>query len=78
MQNRICPTMKWSYKDCDVQVTATVDSKRSGYTPIVEVDCTTVAVHRAIVISKSFPTPAVAEKRGRALARDWIDRNLGK
>jgi hypothetical protein len=76
MPNRSCPTMKWAYKNCDVQVTATVDSTSSGFTPIVEVDCMTVAAHRLISIGKSYPTPVLAEECGLTLAHDWIDRNL--
>ena len=68
--------MKWTYKNCDVQITATDDPTSEGFTIIVEVDCTTVVTHRVISISKSFPTAAFAEQCGRALARDWIDRNL--
>jgi hypothetical protein len=76
MLNQSCPTIKWAYKNCDVEITATDDSTSSGFTIIVEVNCTTVAAHRVISVSKSFPTAAFAEQCGRALARDWIDRNL--
>ena len=76
MLNRSCPTVKWTYKNCDVQITATADSTSEGFTIIVEVDCTTVVAHRVISISKPFSTAAFAEQCGRALARDWIDRNL--
>ena len=76
MLDRSCPTIRWTYKNCDVQITATDDSTSDGFAIIVEVDSTTVAVHRVLSISKSFPTAAFAEQSGRALARDWIDRNL--
>jgi hypothetical protein len=76
MLDRSCPTIKWTYKNCDVQITAMDDSTSEGFTIIVEVDSTAVAVHRVISISKSFPTAAFAEQSGRALARDWIDWNL--
>ena len=76
MLSRSCPAINWTYRNCDVQITAMDESTSSGFTIIVEVDCTAVAVHRVISISKSFPTAAVAEQSGRALARDWIDRNL--
>jgi len=76
MLDRSCPTIKWTYKNYDVLITATDDSTSEGFTIVVEVDCTAVAAHRVISISKSFPTAAFAEQCGRMLARDWIDRNL--
>ena len=62
-----CPTIKWTYKNCDVQITATDDPTSEGFTIIVEVDYTTVVAHRVISISKSFPTAAFTEQCGRGV-----------
>jgi hypothetical protein len=70
--------MKWNYKNCDVEVTVIPDMQTAGQlTPIVEIDGKTVGSHRMLSTNQSFSTAELAEQHGLAMARDWIDQNLG-
>jgi hypothetical protein len=67
--------MKWTYKECDVKVTATaLDSPaRPIFTPIVVIDCKSVGPHKMLSTSECFLTAELAEQRGMNMARKWID-----
>ena len=71
--------MRWSYTDCDVEITTAFDPDNMFITPIVEIDCQDT-FGRAITISTSraFRTSELAEKCGIEMAREWIEKNLEK
>ena len=72
--------LKWTYKDCDVEVTATAtifDSPAGlAFLPVVKIHSKTVETQSGISTSKFFPTPESAEQHGLELAHQWIDRHF--
>ena len=71
--------MRWSYKDCDVEITTAFDPDTMFISPIVEIDCDNrFGRATTIITSKAFPTAELAEECGIELARDWIEKNLEK
>ena len=71
--------MKWSYKDCDVEVTTAFDPPSMLITPIIEIDCKkSFGRVTTITTSMTSRTTQLAEECGQDMARDWIEKNLGK
>ena len=69
--------MKWTYKDCDVEITITFDTAvKSDLTPIVEIDCKDGRDLIILTTSQTFRTAESAELFGQDMARKWIDENL--
>jgi hypothetical protein len=72
--------LKWKYRDCEVEVTATATTFNSpagsAFSPVVKIDCKTEETDRGIATSKIFPTSESAEQHGLELAHQWIDRHF--
>jgi hypothetical protein len=68
--------MKWTYKECDVIITAVWNSPSLKLTPFVEINCKyTTGRHIVLTTAKSFTTVAMAEHGGQNMAREWIYEN---
>ena len=70
--------MKWTYRDCEVEITTTFDTSANSYlTPIVEIDCKDGRDRQTtLTTSQAFRTAESAELFGQEMARKWIDENL--
>ena len=68
--------MKWTYKECDVIITAVWNSPSLKLSPFVEINCKyTTGRHIVLTAAKSFTTIAMAEHSSQNMAREWIDKN---
>jgi len=66
--------MKWTYRNCDVEITALFDSPaKVSFTPVVEINCTARGLQTLLTTGKSFSTTEQAEEYGQDMAREWID-----
>ena len=70
--------MKWTYKDCDVEITTPFDSAAQLFvTPIVQIDCRDGSEQQiTLTTSQTFRTAESAEIFGQDMARKWIDENF--
>ena len=66
--------MKWTYKECEVEVTAVYESQgKKRLTPTVEIRCKDTGEPHLLTTKKSFATEMQAELFGAQIAREWID-----
>ena len=68
--------MKWTYKECDVIITAVKKPPRLKLSPFVEITPYGTEDRIRIIISESFTTSSMAEKDGQDSAREWIDKHF--
>jgi len=68
--------MKWTYKNCDVEITAVKKPPRLKFVPFVEITPYGTEDQIRIVISESFTTSPMAEEYGQDMAREWIDKHF--
>ena len=67
--------IKWTYKECIVEVSAMPDSL--AFKPVVEINSKTCGIHTIMAPRRSFPSVKLAEQRGVEIAREWIEENSG-
>jgi hypothetical protein len=68
--------MKWTYKNCAVEITAVKKPPSLKFVPTVEITPYGTEDRIRIIISESFTTSSMAEKNGQDSAREWIDKHL--
>ena len=69
--------MKWTYRNCSVEITATAQSPSTiTFMPVVKIYYGTAGAHKLLATTESFPTPELAEQRGMNMARKWIDETF--
>jgi hypothetical protein len=68
--------MKWTYKNCDVEITTVKKPPSLKFVPIVEITPYGTEDRIRIIISESFTTSSMAEKNGQDSAREWIDKHI--
>ena len=69
------PTIKWTYRNCHVEITILFDSPaKVSVTPVVEIDCHAPGLQTLLTTGKSFLTTEQAEEYGQEMAREWIDK----
>ena len=66
--------MKYTYRNCTVEITALFDSPaKVTFTAVVEIDCNDPGLHTLLTTGNSFLTTEQAEEYGQEMARKWID-----
>jgi hypothetical protein len=68
--------MKWTYKNCDVEITTVKKPPSLKFVPTVEITPDGTEDRIRIIISESFTTSSMAEKTGQDSAREWIDKHF--
>jgi hypothetical protein len=68
--------MKWTYKNCAVEITAVKQPPSLKFVPIVEITPYGTEDRIRIIISESFINSLMAEKDGQDSAREWIDKHF--
>jgi hypothetical protein len=68
--------MKWTYKECDVIITAVKKPPRLKLSPFVEITPYGTEDRIRIITSESFTTSPRAEEYGQDMAREWIDKHF--
>jgi hypothetical protein len=68
--------MKWTYKNCAVEITAVKKPPSLKFVPIVEITPYGTEDRIRIIISESFTTSPRAEECGQDSAREWIDKHF--
>ena len=69
--------MKWSYKECDVEITASRHPfVRALLTPTVEIRCNGAVDPHVLMSQETFASDIEAELHGVTMAKEWIDENV--
>ena len=69
--------MKWTYKNCAVEITVAVKKPPSlEFVPTVEITPYGTEDRIRIIINEFFTTSSMAEKNGQDSAREWIDKHF--
>ena len=68
--------MKWTYKNCDVEITAVKKPPSPKFVPFVEITPYGTEDRIRIIINEFFTTSSMAEKNGQDSAREWIDKHF--
>ena len=69
--------MKWTYKDCDIEIIVTADELPRLYLkPIVEIGRKDAGLQTVLKTDHSFRSIERAEQYGMEMARQWIDEHL--
>jgi hypothetical protein len=68
--------MKWTYKNCAVEITTVKKPPSLKFVPNVEITPYGTEDRIRIIISESFTTSSMAEKNGQDSAREWIDKHF--
>jgi len=68
--------MKWTYKNCDVEITTVKKPPSLKFIPFVEITPYGTEDRIRIIINEFFTTSSMAEKNGQDSAREWIDKHF--
>jgi hypothetical protein len=66
-------SVKWTYKECVVIITAAAFGSPASFRPIVKIDCNSRDPPTGLTTGQTFLTTEQASEFGQDMAREWID-----